>query len=75
MTNYRGFMKTKVKVLQDVNQSEITEGDIGYIDGYVRAADDRPYAAVVIPAKKIIDWCPLYTLEIITDENVDGSDC
>ena len=67
-------MKTKVKVLQDVNQSDITEGDIGYIDGYVKAADDRPYAAVVIPAKNIIDQCPLYTLQVITDENVDGSD-
>lgn len=57
-------MKTRVIVKHDINQSEIKKGDIGYIDGYVQAADGRPYAAVVIPEKSIVDLCSMYSLEI-----------
>lgn len=41
-------MKTKVRMTSNASQcSEWREGDEGYIDGYVTAADGRPYAVVV----------------------------
>ncbi len=39
--------KTKVVLRNDVHQSELKENDVGYIDGYVQAADSRGYAVVV----------------------------
>ena len=56
-------MKTNIKILSDVHQSQIKRGDVGYIDGYVQAADRRGYAVVVIPAKKIIDLVSVTQLE------------
>lgn len=55
-------MKTKVKVDQDINESLLRKGDLGYIDGYVTAADGRPYAVVVIPSTNVIDICPMNLL-------------
>ncbi len=40
-------MRTKVILLNDVPQSDFKRGDTGYIDGYVKAADSRPYAVMV----------------------------
>jgi len=40
-------MRTKVILLNDVPQSNFKRGDTGYIDGYVQAADSRPYAVMV----------------------------
>ena len=56
-------MKTKVEVKEDERQSQLKKGDKGYIDGYVRAADNRGYAVVVVG--DIIDFCPLYNLKVI----------
>lgn len=55
-------MKTKVEIDQNINESLLRKHDIGYIDGYVTAADGRPYAVVVIPEKKLIDMCPINLL-------------
>ena len=41
-------MKTKVKMISEVHQCGFKVGEKGYIDGYVQAADKRPYACVVI---------------------------
>lgn len=30
-------------------QGEYKKGDVGYIDGWLRAADKRPYAAIIFP--------------------------
>ena len=57
-------MKTWVKVKNDIHQEPLKKGDIGYIDGWLRAADDRPYAAVVVP-KKYIGLAMTYQLEPI----------
>jgi len=59
-------MKTKVKVLGDVHQEHAKKGDIGYIDGYIRGACDRPHAVVVIGKK--FSLVPLYMLEAIIKE-------
>ena len=56
-------MKTKVKVIGDTYQSRIKKGDVGYIDGYVRMADNVGYAVVVVG--KVIDLVNFYHLEII----------
>ena len=61
-------MKTKVKIDQDVNESMLRKDDIGYIDGYVTAADGRPYAVVVIPSTNVIDMCPLNLLTALVLE-------
>jgi hypothetical protein len=56
--------KTKVKILnKDHQYNEYQEGEIGYIDGYCRAADNRPYAVVVINTRLVM--IPFYNLEII----------
>jgi len=55
--------KTKVKILGDVHQENAKNGDIGFIDGYVRGGDDRPYAVVVIG--KSLSFVPIYQIEVI----------
>ncbi len=47
--------KTKVEVMQDIMYTNFKEGDIGYVDAYVRAADKRPYAVVVRISDGYID--------------------
>lgn len=61
-------MKTKVTIIGDVNQSQLKGGMTGYIDGYVRGGDERPYAVVV--SNEIIDLVPLYQLIVNQDTNV-----
>lgn len=56
-------MKTFVRVTSDVNNGQAKKGDIGYIDGYVRGADDVPYAIVVI--LDLLSFVPLNKLEVI----------
>ena len=41
-------MKTQVEVKQDIYQEQAKKGDRGYIDGYIRGANERLYAVVVI---------------------------
>jgi len=56
-------MKTKVKMISEVHQCGFKIGEKGYIDGYVQAADKRPYACVVIGVR--IELVPMYALEVI----------
>lgn len=56
-------MKTEIIVTLDDNQhKDYKRGDIGYIDGYVQAADNRSYAVVVLSDRKI-KLIPTYALE------------
>ena len=52
--------KTKAIINSNTFQCRLEEGMEGYVDGYVRAGDDRPYAVVV--SGEIIDMVPLYAL-------------
>lgn len=61
-------MRTNVIIDQDVYQSALEKGDEGYIDGYVRGGDERPYAVVVIPSKGIIELCPTTALTFVSYE-------
>ena len=56
-------MKTKVEVTSNVYQCQLKKGEFGYIDGYVKAGDDRPYAVVVVDER--IDFVPLHALKVI----------
>lgn len=38
-------------------------GDVGYIDGYVQAADSCPYAVMVRDSDGAIDMVPTYHLK------------
>lgn len=58
-------MKTKVIVRKETHQCPFKEGDIGYIDGYVHAADNKPYAVVV--CGPVIDFVPVWALNAVTD--------
>ena len=40
--------RIKVEIMVATSQSALKKGDIGYIDGYVRGADDIPYAVVIV---------------------------
>ena len=55
--------KTKVLIKEDTHQCRLKKGDQGYIDGYVTAADNIPYAVVVCGF--IIDYIPIYALSVI----------
>lgn len=57
--------KTVVKVLNDVYQSRLKKGDIGYIDGYLRGGDDRPYVQVVRLSDGGIDFAMNNELQAI----------
>lgn len=56
-------MKTKAMINEGVTiqHSRLGAGDYGYIDGYVRGADDRPYA-VFVRRDGVIDLVPLHCL-------------
>ena len=56
-------MKTKVELIDEVQQSQLKKGDRGYIDGYVQAADNRGYAVVVVG--EIVDLCQVWNLKVI----------
>lgn len=58
--------KTKVRVIEDVEQSRIKKGDIGYIDGYVQMANGVGYAVVVVGT--IVDYVRFYSLEALSDK-------
>ena len=55
--------KTEVIATSDSHQCEIKMGDVGYIDGYVRGGDDRPYAVFVRLSDGKIDLAPAYLLK------------
>lgn len=38
---------TKAIILQDIHQEPLKEADMVTIDGYVRGANDRPYAVAI----------------------------
>lgn len=54
--------KTTVKCTSDNYQCMIKVGDIGYIDGYVQAADGRPYAIFVRVSDGVIDMVMTHCL-------------
>jgi len=48
-------MKTKVELKNDDQRyNEYKKGERGYIDGYVRGADNRPYLCIVIGERIIM---------------------
>jgi len=62
-------MKTKViTIADDCSDRDWVKGEIGYIDGYCRAADDRAYAMVVVG--KNIKMITLRALEVIEPSSV-----
>lgn len=54
--------KTPAKLIHDVHQSDLKIGDRGYIDGYVQAADNRPYA-VFVREDGVVDLAPVYAIQ------------
>ncbi len=56
--------KTKVEMLYDDQYKEYKKGEKGYIDGYVRGGEGRPYAAVVIGERLVL--CMTQHLKVIT---------
>ena len=52
--------KTKVRLHNDIHQSFLKKGDVGYIDGYVQAPDGRPYSVFVRRSDGLIDLVPVY---------------
>jgi len=56
--------KTKVEIVESFQHMEDCKiGDMGYIDGYVRGGDGRPYAVVIIGCK--LKMIPIYCLEVV----------
>lgn len=57
-------MKTKVITIHEDSQNkEWIKGIVGYIDGYVQAADGRPYACVVFKERVVL--IPFNCLKVI----------
>jgi len=54
--------KTEAWIKLDVHQSDLNQGDEGYIDGYCQAADTRGYAIFVRHSDGLIDFVPLNSL-------------
>jgi hypothetical protein len=59
--------KTPAQLTSNVNQSRLREHDLGYIDGYVKAADDRPYAVFVRKGDGVIDMVPMDQIKALFD--------
>ena len=61
--------KTKVRTKNDDQEcQEFKKGEEGYVDGYVRGGDNRPYAVVVIVDRLIL--CHLQSLEVLPSQNL-----
>jgi len=59
-------MKTKVRITQGDHQyNQYERNETGYIDGYVRGGEDRPYAVVVIERRKCLVLVDIHSLQII----------
>jgi len=58
--------KTKVKFISNNQHGDGKIGDVGYIEGFVRGADDRPYVVVIV--KNNIFMAMSYMLDVITEE-------
>ena len=56
-------MKTEIEIKIEHQQSSFKVGDKGYIDGYIKGGDNRPYCCVVIGES--IELIPFYCLKII----------
>lgn len=63
-------MKTKVKVIQDdiENNHDFKKNEIGYIDGYVRGGNNRPYASVIIDKRIVL--IPFNMLEVLPEDKI-----
>ncbi len=59
-------MRTYVKALVDIHQEAMKKDEIGYIEGFVRGGDDRPY--VVVIHGKSISLVLTYQLEVIGEK-------
>lgn len=55
-------MKTFVRVKKDSSLGAV-KGETGFIDGYIRGADDCPYAVVIIGSR--IVFLSIRSLEVI----------
>ena len=60
-------MKTKVRVTCNSYYYDVHEGDIGYVDGYLRGYDNINCAVVVIG--KRFTLVPLHMIELYEDKN------
>jgi len=41
-------MKTRVRItITDYEHNEYKAGEVGYVDGYIRGGNDKPFAVVV----------------------------
>ena len=58
-------MKDRVKVMlkKELEHSELKPNVVGYVDSYIKGADDRPYAIVVI--EDVIDMVQLFNLKVV----------
>lgn len=54
--------KTKVRLCGSPPQTQLRQDDLGYIDGYVRGANDVPLAVFVRLYDGLIDLVPINTL-------------
>ena len=59
--------KTPAQIQQDVHQEPFKQFDIGYIDGYVQAADSRAYAVFVRESDGVIGFVPLHLVKALFD--------
>ena len=58
--------KTPAQIRRDINQTNFKQFDLGYIDGYVQAADTRPYA-VFVREDGVVDLVPVHQLTALFD--------
>lgn len=57
-------MKTNVEITNNDQYGSYKKGEKGYIDGYLRAADERPYAAVVVGKKVVLIQLEFLKVEV-----------
>lgn len=58
-------MKTTVKLKGNGQYNEWSDGDRGYIDGYIQGATGTPFAVVILQSNNSVALVPIYQLEAI----------
>lgn len=59
--------KTPAQLTEDIGRLGLEEHDLGYIDGYLRAGDSRPYAIFVREDDGLISAVPINCLKALFD--------
>lgn len=65
-------MKTRVILNSDETEGPLKMGDVCFVDGYVKAADNRPYAVCVRESDGLFGFLSVFQLTALIQQPQQG---